>query len=258
MVNWTLAGCQEEAIPSFPRHRVPHWEVLIYTSGQGESRVGNVPLPFRPGTIVCVPPNTWHQETGKKPFTCIVFHVRSLPRSTARPCLYQDSSDGDFLALARAMVRVTRARPPHWQRIRDHLVGAMEAWLDRWEGACVYGRADVEGFRNRLLAGHRAPGFSVGRAQRGWGVSPDHLRRCFARATGMTPTAYLAHVRMEAACLQLRTTDRPIGAVAEAVGFQNPFYFSRQFKKLIGVSPRAYRRQSAAPTKLADSMRRTR
>ena len=50
-------------------------------------------------------------------------------------------------------------------------------------------------------------------------------------------------MRLERSRQVLATTDVPIYAVAESVGFVNPFHFSRAFKEEVGMSPSHYRKQ---------------
>jgi AraC-like DNA-binding protein len=63
-------------------------------------------------------------------------------------------------------------------------------------------------------------------------------------ATGMTPRRWLEERRMEVAARRLRDTDRAVADIAEEIGFADPFHFSRAFKRVVGASPRDYRRRA--------------
>ena len=65
----------------------------------------------------------------------------------------------------------------------------------------------------------------------------------FRAATGQAPREYLEARRIEAAQQLLLSSDRPIAAVAEAVGFADPYHFSRVFRRVVGVAPRGYRQR---------------
>lgn len=71
------------------------------------------------------------------------------------------------------------------------------------------------------------------------------LRR-FKAATGMKPTEYTQHLRMEKARELLQFTRRPVEQVAWTVGYEDPTAFRRLFQRLIGLSPGEYRRRFAA------------
>ncbi len=65
----------------------------------------------------------------------------------------------------------------------------------------------------------------------------------FKEHMGESPMEYIKRVRLERSRQLLATTDWPIYAVAEAVGFASPFHFSRAFKAQVGMNPSHYRRQ---------------
>jgi AraC-like DNA-binding protein len=82
------------------------------------------------------------------------------------------------------------------------------------------------------------------------GVSVPHFFRCFNKATGASPMDWLRRERINQAKRLLSETDELIRVIAEQVGYRDPFYFSRDFRKLVGVSPRLYRKQEQARTTL--------
>lgn len=77
------------------------------------------------------------------------------------------------------------------------------------------------------------------------GFSPAHFRRVFLKIMGMTPLEYVNRVRIREACSLLATTEMPILHVSEASGFGSVSSFNRDFKKIIGSTPYAYRKKSA-------------
>ena len=72
-------------------------------------------------------------------------------------------------------------------------------------------------------------------------MSKRSFLRTFQAATGQSPIAYLIQIRVDRAADRLRLTDDPVTDVAFAVGFQDSNYFARQFRRLMGATPRAYR-----------------
>lgn len=73
------------------------------------------------------------------------------------------------------------------------------------------------------------------------GMSPRSFIRAFRAATGLSPIAYLIQLRISRAAELLRTTADPVTEIAFRAGFNDSNYFTRQFVKLIGCSPRRYR-----------------
>jgi YesN/AraC family two-component response regulator len=75
------------------------------------------------------------------------------------------------------------------------------------------------------------------------GMSDDYLTYCFRQETGLTPITYLNRYRVNQARQLLTETNRSVTDIALEVGFSNSGYFSRVFRREIGISPDAYRRQ---------------
>jgi len=72
-------------------------------------------------------------------------------------------------------------------------------------------------------------------------LSVSHFCALFKRVTGFAPIDYLLHMRVRRACQLLDTTDHPVKRIAGEMGFSDPLYFSRVFRKVHGLSPKAYR-----------------
>lgn len=75
------------------------------------------------------------------------------------------------------------------------------------------------------------------------GVSPSHLSTLFRQATGGGVLAHHTALKMARARLLLDTTALGIAEVGREVGYLDQFYFSRQFRRVHGQSPSAYRAQ---------------
>src|SRR5262249_22696843 len=65
--------------------------------------------------------------------------------------------------------------------------------------------------------------------------------RTFRAATGQSPIAYLIQIRVNGAASLLRSSHLSITEIAYRTGFRDSNYFSRQFRQVMGVTPRAYR-----------------
>ena len=75
------------------------------------------------------------------------------------------------------------------------------------------------------------------------GVSASHLSGLFRESTGGGPGAFHTSLKMARARMLLDTTSISISEVAGAVGYADPLYFSRHFRRIHGVNPTAYRAQ---------------
>ena len=76
------------------------------------------------------------------------------------------------------------------------------------------------------------------------GVHRTTLYRLFLREMGMTPGSYLQELRIQHALSLLRETELPVKAVAAECGLPYAGYFCRLIRRITGLSPAAYRKQS--------------
>lgn len=85
---------------------------------------------------------------------------------------------------------------------------------------------------------------SVTDMARAAGLSRQHFTELFSHHFGMAPMKYVHQVRMHRAAHLLRDQNLRVSDVSLAVGFEDPFHFSRSFRKEFGVPPSFLRKQS--------------
>ncbi len=73
-------------------------------------------------------------------------------------------------------------------------------------------------------------------------INPSYASRCFAQKHGITLTEYIHKVRINRAKILLHSTNAPVSNIALNVGYIDANYFSRIFKKQVGLSPQEYRK----------------
>ncbi|MCZ7649231.1 MAG: AraC family transcriptional regulator [Planctomycetota bacterium] len=76
-------------------------------------------------------------------------------------------------------------------------------------------------------------------------MSYSTLRQSLRKLTGQAPAHYLTTLRCDAARTLLSDTDLSVKEIGARVGLGDPYTFSRIFKRRVGLSPQAYRRQAA-------------
>ena len=74
------------------------------------------------------------------------------------------------------------------------------------------------------------------------GLSPTRFSALFREQTGSSPVDHHIRLRMQAACHYLDTSALSVKEVAAKLGYDDPYYISRIFQKILGCSPLAYRR----------------
>lgn len=81
-------------------------------------------------------------------------------------------------------------------------------------------------------------------------MSCTAFRTAFRQHTGVSPNEYIIARRISAACRLLSQTDKSVNAIAADVGYPDQYYFSRIFRRKMGMSPFRYRSQSSPAVSL--------
>ncbi|WP_338554350.1 AraC family transcriptional regulator [Paenibacillus sp. KS-LC4] len=76
-------------------------------------------------------------------------------------------------------------------------------------------------------------------------LHPNYFIRMFKEQMGVPPIQYIARLKIEKAKELLADSSLSVSEVAEQTGFNDLFYFSKQFKKIAGVSPTEFRKQGS-------------
>lgn len=94
---------------------------------------------------------------------------------------------------------------------------------------------------------HIAEPLTVSRVAESARCSETTAQRLFTRHTGGSLQAWVRHVRLREAASLLRTTGMRVSEVARLVGYPDPLYFSRAFRRVYGVAPSRFARASLRP-----------
>lgn len=94
--------------------------------------------------------------------------------------------------------------------------------------------------RSRIERGFSDPALTVARLAEEAGVSEVYFRREFGECFGMAPSAYIKNIRIENAKAYLRTGYYTVTETAMRCGFDSISYFSAEFHRHVGMTPREY------------------
>ena len=97
------------------------------------------------------------------------------------------------------------------------------------------------------LATHFSVVDPLGEMVRLTGLSERTFKRRFTAATGFAPLGYVQRLRVEDAKRRLERTEAPVDEISWQVGYEEPAFFRRLFKRLTGLTPGAYRRRFKFP-----------
>jgi len=180
----------------------------------------------------------------RRPFNPL---LSTLPRQLHLPGL----SSGWLQSFARQVVEESQARRVGADSVLTRLAELMfvEVLRRYIETLPLEQRGWLAGLRDAavgralgLLHGDPAHPWTLDELAAGVAMSRSVFADRFTTLVGQPPMQYLAHWRMQLAAGRLAVGSAKVAAIAEQVGYESEEAFSRAFKRLIGVSPAAWRR----------------
>jgi len=235
--------------------RLRDYDLWFVWSGRGRMLTSDGEIDLVPGLCVWMQPGRHYQASHdpSSPLGVNFFHFESRePDSPAPPAFevmrtaqleFADTMMRRILSL-RADVRETA------HASAEVLFGALLGELAR--EACVQpaGPADAGIEQHHRLIVQRItaeirenPGrpHAVAGLARAAGYSVDHFSRLFEKFNGRRPQDFIIETRLSRARQLLAETGLSIGQIADTLGFRDIYFFSRQFRQRVGVTPSRYR-----------------
>jgi AraC-like DNA-binding protein len=243
------------------RQSYPGHDLLLCIAGAGFVRCNDRVFPVTAGQLAwidCHHPHA-HWTDPSRPWELLWVRVDGMPsRRFAKALGVRDRPLFDLRDSAAAGIifkhifALLRERPPAIDAALHAAVAASIALLfeARLLDSAHSERGPLEertDFKLRAVLAnmrlHYRRSWKVEELARLSGLSVPHFFRRFRKATGSSPMDWLRRERMNQAKRRLSESRDRIRDIAEQVGYGDQFYFSRDFKKLVGLSPRQYRKQ---------------
>ncbi len=236
------------------RRTFPWLVVELVVRGEGGLEIDGRRYALRPGSIFCYGPSTSHRITSdpEKPFLkyFIGFTGPEAQRVTSRGALRVGEARQAVYPLElqeildRVIVEGNRKSPSSSTIANDYLrifllkldecTAGASGEPSRGLDSYIRAKAFLEENFLRLTRTEDAAGEL--------GMAPETLCRLFQHYSRTSPHQFVLRLRINLAVDLLLGTSLLVKQVAERVGFDDPFHFSRVFKKLQGASPAAFQR----------------
>ncbi|MBX3010537.1 MAG: helix-turn-helix domain-containing protein [Caldilineaceae bacterium] len=236
---------------SWPQRTIPDLQLILVIQGNFAYVEEEVVVAAQPGEIVWIEPGVrhtfWH-TSDKTMGTISTIHLELLPTGSWLA--------GDY-RLAQVPERVTPVNEMAYLQERfRRMAQVFESYLPQRELLTSTIAREIL----LLLIGHWQQPATVALSPRmeemlafirlnlrrplsrqalaaAFGVSPEHINFLFRRELGMTPSAVINRERIMRAYRLIHEQGKSVKEAAYAVGYQDPFYFSRIFKRTIGIPP---------------------
>lgn len=230
---------------------------VLCLQGRGWVRVGTVSRIVRPGDFVWLRANVGHAygSGSKDPWTIVWAHATGTELAAWEEFLGVDG----LASPAILSLPDDRLDEPGFERVYAalergfslrHLVAAAAALrlalstvaqlsVEHHKSRSAEERVarSIDALRSDWQRPHRL--IELATAAK---VSVAHYSTLFRQRTGFSPIDFLIRLRIRHACRVLDSTSITVKEVSERSGFADPYYFTRCFRRVMGISPRAYRK----------------
>ncbi|MBO7368706.1 MAG: AraC family transcriptional regulator [Clostridia bacterium] len=221
-------------------HSHDEWEVIYCTSGQGEYVINESEIiKYKAGDAIAIPPHVRHQNRSDEGFSNIYLNIAdaTIPYKSVKKI--SDEQEQQIYRTFSEAFFYFNADMKNKELVLAALGMLIVSYLIVYVGKNETSEV-VEEIKKAILKNFADVNFRLDVYMKTLPFSYEYLRKLFKKETGVTPHEYLMRTRMNAAQLLLSGSSRfnySINETSEMCGFSEPLYFSRVFKKRIGVSP---------------------
>ncbi|MBN1669698.1 MAG: helix-turn-helix transcriptional regulator [Kiritimatiellae bacterium] len=265
---------EEPAVHRPREHRHDVYHIVLYTEGENQLLLGGERRALRRRSLVLTAPGQPHSFSRCAPGVVTYREVTFALEHREGPLRL---SFGDLLSMYAAMVLSSPVFPLQleegpFQRLCalfDALMTGLTAPAERLVWFPIFrtmtaifgflieevfstgrpgdepGRSPLDRARAEIERRYRAR-LAVKELADGAGLSVGYFTRAFKARFGLSPISYQQRLRIDAARNLLLSTSLLSKEIAWRTGFEDEYFFSKTFKKLAGVSPRAFRKAGRA------------
>ena len=228
-------------------------------AGQGWIEWENQRHELTPGSLICLYPGrayrARHDVARRLGVSFVHFDfvshggrvVKLAP--SGRPPAVARVADADFFERLMKQIVVLHQMNGHagYREAVNYLRGALAGLQRAVDDPPLHGTRKAHHDAIWTVARHirENPGelFSIEALAESAGYSVDHFTRLFREIVGLTPKEFCIRARLQRAQLMLRESAMNVEQIADALGYADVFFFSRQFKQRLGMSPTRWRGQ---------------
>jgi len=265
--RWKISDIKSEHL-----HFHNHLEIGICYSDSGIMEIKGESVPFQAGDITFIPrylPHTTYSTSGTASLWAYIFfspedlfqHSLKSTYSDFEPnlwavqgmnCVLSKEQHPKVYTLATSIVEELRQQNPYYQESAYGLMLSLYIELLRIHSRNqplaeqgtdhgLKGDLVISPVLEYITKNYMTP-MTIDFLADLCHLSTTHFRRKFHEIMRTTPLEFINSTRIEEACKQLKSTDHSILSISEQVGFHSISSFNRCFSKLMGQSPKAWRK----------------
>lgn len=244
-------------------------EIGFLYQGSGEYYVDDETVSFQAPAIVLAPPNAPHAHMVDEGAVCgwkwiYVDPIQLLPNVSPRfidamnqyqrvlagaGCVLSQKQYPQVFQLTEMVIHEMENQPAQYRHVVRELLHAL-FWLlmrnsptARLDERFVNPRMGCIAPAIAYVAENYMNDLSIEALAQLCHVSTSHFRRLFKQILGWAPLDYLQVMRIDRACVLLYNCDNSVTEIGMQVGYSSPSSFSRQFRRIHGISPSRWRQK---------------
>ena len=223
-------------------------QCLLYLSGQGRQQIKNHSHLVQTGTAVFLPPgveHAFHREANRRPVCLVIdFDWRGArhkpPRCAPLPLSSLHEARQQLAAIAHLQRRAHLSPPLQMSALILRLLDLLLNGAALMPAHNAHYLSPISRKIESLLGSPDAAGVSLGKLAQLAGYQHDYLNRLLKNHSGLTLGQFRAR-KLVARAQQLLPQAKSVAEVSGALGFADPNYFSRWFRKQTGMAPNRWR-----------------
>lgn len=230
-------------------------ELFFITGGHGRFQAHQEKFPVAVQDLVVVNAGTPHAQTSQpdNPLEYIVLGVEGLDAfagTNGFALLHLSSGWDEVMACLRLMLQEADSELPGFGLVCQHLLEVILLRLRRREDFSLSPnqRLSRRGSREcdlvrRYIDNHFKENLSLDQLSAIARINKYYLVHAFRKEFNTSPINYLIARRIQESRFLLAETNQPLSQIAQTLGFSSLSYFSQSFRRLEGITPKAYRKR---------------
>lgn len=238
-------------LQSWPQRIIPDLQLILIVQGHYEYQENGLVIPVQPGEILWIEPGVRHtfrhvDATATGLISSI--HLELLPtgswaagdyRLAQTPERLTHITDTAYMqARFWRMAQIFGSYLPHRELLTSTIAHEiMLLLLGHWQQPTTSQLSPRMAAMLAFIRSHLQQPLSRQTLADAFGVSPEHINLLFRRELNMTPSAVINRERVMLAYRLIHEQGKSVKEAAYVVGYGDPFYFSRVFKRILGIPP---------------------
>lgn len=230
--------------------------ILFYcVDGNGWCKIGDKKIDIHPNEFFLLPQNVEHSygSSDENPWSVYWMHIggEALPYLNQLHVMQKHSkafhikNNGDIISVFTKMYKTLELGYSIdnliFVNLTLHHFLTLFIYNSKYYPVSVNDKPDLVDSAILYMQAHINDNISLDELCKHYNYSSSRFCSLFKQKTGYAPIDYFIQMKMQKASQQLDFSDRSIKDIALTMGFDDPYYFSKRFRKVIGLSPQKYR-----------------